>query len=233
MDAVSSPSLANKLRRWLSRSGSSHSYGPIPREIKTPPVPSRFLGLPREVRNLIYRELLLNTHPLIVHLRRVHRFEASTRPYPAILRTNKQIHDEAAAVLYGENTWFSAAPAKFFYWANELYEPESSIYVIESGPINMYLPWIKRFVLFPEGPPDWIRDKIIKASEVDLMLRRMGIQRHNLKKLIVGVSSQEMSAEIANANLDWLMKTDETEMQRRFSWFTQRGTQSAFWLVSV
>ncbi|KAL1598748.1 hypothetical protein SLS60_007889 [Paraconiothyrium brasiliense] len=199
----------------------------------TPPGPSRFLALPREVRNLVYRELLLNTHPLIVHLRRVHRFEASTRPYPAILRTNKQIHDEAAAVLYGENTWFSAAPAKFFYWADELYEPESSTYVIEPGPVNTYLPWIKRFVLFPEGPPDWIRDKIVKASEVDLMLRRMGIQRHNLKKLIVGVSSQDMSAEILNANLDWLKKVEEIEMQRRFSWFTQRGTQPAFWLESV
>ncbi|KAL5440917.1 hypothetical protein PMIN06_009527 [Paraphaeosphaeria minitans] len=86
-----------------------------------------------------------------------------------ILGTNKQIHDEAAAILYRENTWFSAAPFKFFYWADELYEPDSSTYVVEPGPINTYLPWIKHFVLFPEGPPDWIRDKIVKPGDVDLM----------------------------------------------------------------
>lgn len=189
--------------------------------------------LPREIRNLIYRELLLNTHPLILHMRRVHRFEAGTTPYPAILRTNKQVHDEAAAILYGENTYFSAAPIKFFYWADELHETESSTYVIEPGPINTYLRWIKRFVLFSEGPPDWIRDKIMKPGEVDLMLRRMGIQRHDLKQLVIGVASEEMSKEIVHENSDWLESADDVDMQRRFSWFIQRGTQPAFWLVST
>jgi hypothetical protein len=232
MDAGTSPKLAHKLRRWLSRSRSSHNYAPVAQGPKSRPGSSRFLELPREIRNLIYRELLLNTLPLIVHMRRVHRFEASTTPYPAILQTNKQIHDEAAAVLYGENTWFSAAPIKFFYWADELYEPESSTYVIEPGPINTYLPWIKRFVLLPEGPPDWIRDKIVKAGEVELMLRRMGIQRHDLKQLVICVSSEEVGQEIVNANSDWLEEADEVEIQSRFSWFTQRGALPAFWLVS-
>lgn len=159
-------------------------------------------------------------------------FEAGTRPHVAILRTNKQVHDEAASVLYGENTWFSAAPPTFFSWSDELCEPESSTYVIEPGPINMYLPWIKRFVLFPEGPPEWVRDKILKASDVDLMLKRMGIQRYNLQHLIVGVKSQETCEAIANANSDWLGKVDETEMHEKFSWFAQRGTQQTYWLVS-
>ncbi|OAG03908.1 uncharacterized protein CC84DRAFT_1166063 [Paraphaeosphaeria sporulosa] len=233
MEAESSPKLPQKLRHWLLRSRSSHNKVPTATVIKAPPGPCRFLGLPREIRDLIYRELLLNTHPMIVHLRRVHRFEASAKPHPAILGTNKQIHDEAASILYGENTWFSAAPVKFFYWADELYEPETSTYVVEPGPINNYLPWIKHFVLFPEGPPDWIRDKIVKPGEVDLMLRRMGIQRHNLKQLIIGVASQEMSEEIAYENRDWLDPADEVDMQRKFSWFVQRGSQPAFWLVST
>ncbi|KAF2442763.1 hypothetical protein P171DRAFT_433176 [Karstenula rhodostoma CBS 690.94] len=233
MEAGSSPKLAHKLRRWLSRSRSSQNYMPVATVPRSPARPSRFLGLPREIRNLIYRELLLNTHPLIVHMRRVHRFEASTIPYTAILRANKQVHDEAAAILYGENTWFSAAPVKFFSWADELYEAESSTYVIEPGPINTYLPWIKRFVLFPEGPPDWVRDKIVKPGEVDLMLRRMGIQRQDLKQLVIGVASKEMSEEMANENCEWLESADEVDMQRRFSWFMQRRTQPAFWLVST
>lgn len=233
MQPESSTKLTNKLRRWLSRSRSSQNDALSAKITKSHPGPSRFLGLPREIRNLIYRELLLNTHPLIVHMRRVYRFDASTTPWPAILCVNKQIHDEAAAVLYGENTWFSAAPVKFFYWADGLYEPESSTYVIEPGPINTYLPWIKRFVLFPEGPPDWIRDKIVKPGKIDLMLRRMGIQRQNLKQLVIGVASQEMSGKIESENSEWLSPADEEVMQRRFSWFTQRGTQAAFWLVST
>ena len=54
--------------------------------------------LPRELRDQIYRELLLQ--PIgYGAARRRHKFETS------ILRVNKQIHQEASRVLYEENIW--------------------------------------------------------------------------------------------------------------------------------
>ncbi|KAL5404739.1 hypothetical protein PMIN06_009526 [Paraphaeosphaeria minitans] len=61
----------------------------------------------------------------------------------------------------------------------------------------------------------------------------MGIQRHDLKQLVIGVASQVMSEEITYEKSDWLNPADEEGMQKRFSWFVQRGTQPAFWLVST
>ena len=54
--------------------------------------------LPRELRDQIYREILLQ--PIgYGAARRRHKFETS------ILRVNKQIHQEASRVLYEENAW--------------------------------------------------------------------------------------------------------------------------------
>lgn len=220
------------MRRWLSTSRSKNPYIAVNSEPTSVPGQSPFMELPREIRDMIYRELLLDTHPLISHLRRASRFDAGTRPYPAILRTNKQIHDEAAAVFYGENTWFSAAPVSTFTWADEIYDETSSTYVVEPAPINKYLPWIKYFVLFADGPPNWLPSRVVKAGDVTLVLKRMGIERHDLKQLVVCALNQALYDEIANENQDWLEPIDETEMQRRFYWVTQRSTKPAFWLIS-
>ncbi|KAF1980371.1 hypothetical protein BU23DRAFT_7552 [Bimuria novae-zelandiae CBS 107.79] len=232
MEARNAPKFVHKMRRWLSRSRSTQAYAPIQNSAEPfNPGQLPFLELPREIRDMVYRELLLDTHPLVVHLRRAYRYEAGTTPYHAILRTNKQIHDEAAAVFYGENTWFSAAPIKLFSWADDIYDETSSTYVVEASAINMYLPWIKRFVLFADGPPDWMLKKIIKDGNATLMLKRMGIERDDLKQLIIGVQDPELLGNIMNANREWLEEVDETEMEERFGWFTQRK-EPAFWLVS-
>lgn len=235
METKVAPKFVHNLRRWLSKSRSAHKYGPVPTDHDFTQDSFSFLRLPREIRDQIYRELLLNTFPLIVHLRRAYTFEAGTRPYPAILQTNRQVHDEAAAVLYGENTWFSAAPispVKLFDWADEIYDETSSTYVVEPAPINTYLPWLKVFVLFADGPPDWFKSRVIKDGDVTLMLRKMGIQRHNLKRLVVGVVNEELCAEIANANQDWLATVDEETMQKRFPWFEDRTAKQVYWLMS-
>lgn len=56
----------------------------------------KFLGLPREMRNQIYSELLT--------LRHHSGGRRGMSCYPVILRANKQILEEATKVLYGENT---------------------------------------------------------------------------------------------------------------------------------
>ena len=61
---------------------------------KVPPI----LRLPRELRDEIYRELLLAAKV---------RDEVTEKVYlkPAIIRVNKQIHEESSRVLYKENAW--------------------------------------------------------------------------------------------------------------------------------
>lgn len=56
----------------------------------------RFLDLPPELRNLMYRELL--------DIKEVSSSRKSPKCYPQILRTSKEINQEANSILYGDNT---------------------------------------------------------------------------------------------------------------------------------
>ncbi|KAK5936496.1 hypothetical protein PMZ80_011263 [Knufia obscura] len=66
-----------------------------------------FLSLPTEIRNKIYEQVLVIPHPL--YLFQEPGFSVDTfapdKPFqwPALLYTNRQIHGEASAVLYGMN----------------------------------------------------------------------------------------------------------------------------------
>ena len=74
------------------------------------PEGSGFFGLPRRVRDEIYRKVLVVAHPLYLFQDsgspKVELF-APERPKPArwlaLLYTNRQLHTEASAVLYGCN----------------------------------------------------------------------------------------------------------------------------------
>ncbi|KAK4451261.1 hypothetical protein QBC34DRAFT_424111 [Podospora aff. communis PSN243] len=102
--------------------------------------PFEFLQLPGEIRNRIYRLLLVQSDPIENFL--IHN------PFPPyigsphvnlcgqLLRTCREIHSEATSILYGENTWsftiYNNHDAKslglacpdrlvpFFRWPNEL-----------------------------------------------------------------------------------------------------------------
>ncbi|KAJ4292030.1 hypothetical protein N0V90_009929 [Kalmusia sp. IMI 367209] len=220
------------MRLLLSKSR-SHSYQRVSRE-GDPEAPSGafpFLRLPSEIRNMVYRELLLSAYPFIMHLRIAFWYENGKRPYPAILQTNKQIHDEAAAVLYGENTWFSSAGNSFFPWADEYRQGHRGTYDIPPGPSSTYMAWITRFVLFYDGPPAWVRSRVVAAGDVTTMLTRMGIKRNGLLELVVATLESERCDQIASTNEDWLEVVDDAEMAQRFGWFQDRGTQPAFWLT--
>ncbi|KAH8695690.1 hypothetical protein BGW36DRAFT_299234 [Talaromyces proteolyticus] len=66
-----------------------------------------FLGLPIEIRNNIYKQVLVVPHPLYIFQDSGSRVEMFAPEIPcrwlALLYTNKQISDEARAVLYGNN----------------------------------------------------------------------------------------------------------------------------------
>ena len=71
---------------------------------------ANFLGLPLEVRDQIYKLSLIVGVEIVAH---PDYFEKPTvfgegevsRPAVALLRVNKQIYEEAAAVFYGKNNW--------------------------------------------------------------------------------------------------------------------------------
>ena len=65
-----------------------------------------FLKLPAELRILVYVELLVSNCQLVTTWRGPRRFSWPRKIiYPAILRTRRLVHQEAAAVLYGGNVF--------------------------------------------------------------------------------------------------------------------------------
>ena len=72
------------------------------------PVPASFFSLPGDIRNNIYRRVLVVPHPLFLFQdtgSQVVETFAPDRPFrwPALLYINRQVHDEARVVLYGLN----------------------------------------------------------------------------------------------------------------------------------
>jgi len=68
------------------------------------------MDLPREIRDQIYKFLLTAGAEIVAHpayFEKPTNFEAEgvIRPVVALLRVNKQIGEEAAIILYGDNTW--------------------------------------------------------------------------------------------------------------------------------
>jgi len=75
---------------------------------RTSPVPTSLFSLPDHIRDDIYRRVLVVPHSLFLFQdtgSRVIQTFAPEKPsrWLALLYTNRQIHDEATAVLYGFN----------------------------------------------------------------------------------------------------------------------------------
>ncbi|KAF2472846.1 uncharacterized protein BDR25DRAFT_11861 [Lindgomyces ingoldianus] len=230
MDATSALKIVFKVRRWLSKSRPSRPDANSP-NLTQPTDTFPFLRLPSEIRNMIYRELLLCTYPLIMFFRSAFWFENSTRAYPAILQSNRQIHDEAAAVLYGENTWFSVAPLLVFPSWGDAARGRRGTYDLPASTSEMYISRIRRFVLFPDGPPNWMRDGVVARGDVRTMLRRMGFDHENLTHFVVGCLTPKMCDEVASANEDWLEEVDDEDMKRRYAWYKYGDPKPSHWLV--
>ncbi|KAK5114223.1 hypothetical protein LTR85_010288 [Meristemomyces frigidus] len=121
-------------------------YIPVLEKADKAPKPFRFLDLPPEMRNMVYTELL--TLP------------DCTCPkhcicFPQILRTSRQIYDEAVPVLYGENhincTFFAAPRAVGV---------EKYVRIHTTSPCHHPSPDTNRFSVVPSGMsayPDFLK----------------------------------------------------------------------------
>ena len=80
------------------------SNEPAPRFIREVPPDCPFLALPGEIRNRIYRFVLVAERPFTVQLQWSKPLET------ALLRVNKQVFEEASSIFYAENAFrFSEA----------------------------------------------------------------------------------------------------------------------------
>jgi hypothetical protein len=65
-----------------------------------------FFVLPPEIRELVYRELLLSDSAFRLGHHGPYSHEDKSPTYPAILRTCRLVFEEASNVLYGDNTFY-------------------------------------------------------------------------------------------------------------------------------
>lgn len=118
--------------------------------------PFRLLDLPAEVRNQIYREILVledaielnpkSTNPEQderTRTRRLNRYRYDIQPRLRLLRTNKQIHHEATSIYYGENEFRFTHVQGWYVLAAFLHTigPENSKLL---RSIAIHVPWFGR-----------------------------------------------------------------------------------------
>ncbi|KAK5993289.1 hypothetical protein PT974_06718 [Cladobotryum mycophilum] len=92
---------------------SSEPYEPLiiskqesKQEPKQKPEPANFMSIPLEIRDKIYRELLLARKAIQVHGNWTFVYKRNKLAlHPTILTLNKRIHNETSRILYGENTF--------------------------------------------------------------------------------------------------------------------------------
>jgi len=93
---------------------------------------ANFTDLPREIRDQIYKLLLtvgaeIVAHPTCFEKPTDFEVEGVIRLAVALLRVNKQISDEAAILLYGDNTW--RIPNSFHYVrGSEIYQDHGILF---------------------------------------------------------------------------------------------------------
>ncbi len=88
-----------------------------------PPEPFSLQKLPIELRNEVYRNVLFGNrrHPSKTGRRRRVRLEDSEKSRLGLLRSNKQIHEEATIVLYGEVTFHLVISSRHILFLNKDY----------------------------------------------------------------------------------------------------------------
>jgi hypothetical protein len=92
-----------------SMSLSSSCHADYDSTLSDPLAPSHtydFGLLPPEIRELVYRELLLSDSAFRLGHHGPYSHEARKATYPAILRTCQVVFEEASNVLYGDNTFY-------------------------------------------------------------------------------------------------------------------------------
>ena len=140
---------------------------------------SRFQTLPPEIRNMIYRLVLVEDHSIAIRSE-----AASLPPDPALLHVDRQTRREASAIYYRENSFkvyinnFDAALYREWYTSSYSRRTARKEYVIrESRNWANLLDWLKAYYHGESGKPGPKRSgkPCISASLFSLVQR---MKRH-------------------------------------------------------
>ena len=149
------------------------------RKIKRDPDTFNFEGLPAEMRLKVYRELLVSPMEIDpVHGRDAMRF------HPAILRVSRKIHNEADAVLYGENVFASTI---FKDYISKLWHRPSSRKTLIPRSSSCKISQIHLYITFTNN---FYSSKIPGIITVNAGLAAKKLSLNNLKPLKVTFNHQ-------------------------------------------
>ncbi|KAF2474039.1 uncharacterized protein BDR25DRAFT_340666 [Lindgomyces ingoldianus] len=177
----------------------------------------RFQGLPGEIKNQIYRELLLTNIPLQLiqsHPVWPDLHDPGYKLHPTILRANRQIHQEAASVLYGENTFYvhvgtSATLARDqMSWSS--FGSEKAL----APSIKSYMPLLRRITVY-----SWVSGTVRTRLEICNLFQIIGVNLRYLTLFALKFPDVETMELNARAGGRWLVKREGKELATKFVWF--------------
>ncbi|KAF2175294.1 hypothetical protein K469DRAFT_611191 [Zopfia rhizophila CBS 207.26] len=176
-----------------------------------------FEQLPAEIRNNVYRDLLIIKFPMmLVHDRP--SFPDLDVPsftlYPAILCTNKKIHNEAAAILYSENTFYVHVDTPVETFLDPYWQQANWSEMVLKPSIGLHAGFIKRVVMCSKDKGE-IRDYM----EIEARLLAIGIELCELLLWAIKFSDEETMEMNAMVNQGWLKKVEATELKKHHTWF--------------
>ncbi|OAL51365.1 hypothetical protein IQ07DRAFT_599325 [Pyrenochaeta sp. DS3sAY3a] len=186
-----------------------------------------FLALPAELRNEIYRELLLTTIPLQLVQNRPSWPDIGTSGksiHPTILQVNKQICDEGLAILYGENTWYMHIDRSVarYHLDMRCFDRTFSL----PPPISMGMSRIRRIVMHA-GSNDRTRTKY----ELYRQFSNLGILIDDLQLFAIQFPHDYLLRKNKRVNVSWLEEADVKELKARYAWFPDGTMSDHGWLV--
>lgn len=186
-----------------------------------------FMDLPAELRNEVYRELLLTTIPLqMIHDRPAWPDVSipGRQLYPTILRTNYKVYHEALAILYGENTWYLQIDKTVVRYRADMIRLNSAFAL--PPPVTAHMSRITRIVMHA-GSNDRTRTKY----ELYRQLLNAGIRLDNLQLFAMQFSDEYLLEKNKRVNVEWLEETDGKELAKKWVWFPDGTMADDGWLV--
>ncbi|CAO2649306.1 Nn.00g066910.m01.CDS01 [Neocucurbitaria sp. VM-36] len=198
-------------------------------EVNTPITPGtfHFLALPAELRNQIYRELLLTNIPLqLAHDRPSWPDIAvpGKRLHPTVLRVCKTLWQEGVSVLYGENTWYLHLDKTLPRYLADMRRVNPTFCLPPALTTGMSR--IKRIVMH-SGSVDRTRTK----DEIYRQLMNIGIRLDTLQLFAIQFSDEYLLTKNKRVNVEWLEEVNGKELKEKYVWFPDGTMADEGWLV--
>ncbi|KAF1851194.1 uncharacterized protein K460DRAFT_242333, partial [Cucurbitaria berberidis CBS 394.84] len=173
------------------------------------------LSLPAELRNTIYRELLLTTIPLqLVHDRPFWPdiTVPGKRIHPTILQASKRVCHEGLAVLYGENTWYIHIDKTLERYRADMRYLNPSFCL--PPPLTTCMSQIRRIVMHAGS-----NDRTRTRYEIYRQLRNIGILMDSLQLFAIQFPNEHVLNKNKRVNVEWLEDIDVKELKGKHVWF--------------